>query len=117
MSLTASITPSSATSKVLIIFTQSMFIDSGSGSNENGMTIKLLRDSTDIVTLSPEVFRIFVVASSQLSAIQSYTYLDSPSTTSATTYKTQFRATQSGKTVGANYSGCPSSIVLMEIGA
>ena len=94
-----------------------MFIDSASGSNENGMNIKLVRGATDIVTLSPEVFRIYVVASSQLSAIQSYTYLDSPSTTSSTTYKTQFRATQSGKTVGANYSGCPSSIVLMEIGA
>jgi hypothetical protein len=119
--LTASITPSSATSKVLIIFTQSMFIDSTTGSAENGMAIKLLRASTDIVTLSPEVFRIFAYDGSrvdtQLSAIQSYTHLDSPSTTSATTYKTQFRATQSGKTVGANYSGCPSSIVLMEIGA
>jgi hypothetical protein len=120
--LSASITPSSATSKVLIIFTQSMFIDSLTGSAENGMAIKLLRASTDIVTLSPEVFRIFNYYSgnrvdTQLSAIQSYTYLDSPSTTSATTYKTQFRSTQSGKTVAANYSSCPSSIVLMEIGA
>jgi hypothetical protein len=120
--LTASITPSSATSKVLIIFTQSMFIDSLTGSAEGGMAIKLLRASTDIVTLSPEVFRIFNYYSgsrvdTQLSAIQSYTHLDSPSTTSATTYKTQFRSTQSGKTVGANYSSCPSSIVLMEIGA
>jgi hypothetical protein len=120
--LTASITPSSATSKVLIIFTQSMFIDSLTGSAESGMAIKLLRASTDIVTLSPEVFRIFNYyagsrVDTQLSAIQSYTHLDSPSTTSATTYKTQFRSTQSGKTVGANYSSCPSSIVLMEIGA
>jgi hypothetical protein len=48
-----------------------------------------------------------------------FTYLDSPATTSATTYKTQIScyATGSGGNITAQSDGATSSIVLMEIGA
>ena len=121
--LSASITPSNSSSKVLVMLYQPMFIDSTSSGNENGMRIKLLRGSTDIVSLTGEAFRMIAYKASdfskidwQLSALQSITYLDSPATTSATTYKTQFVSTAS-KTITAQQSSMPSSIILMEIGA
>ena len=42
-------------------------------------------------------------------------YLDSPSSTSAITYKTQSRVYQSGDILNAQASGADSSITLMEI--
>ena len=49
------------------------------------------------------------------------TYLDSPSTTSATTYKVQFASSVSGQGAGFNdyytTNNTTSSIVVMEIGA
>ena len=47
----------------------------------------------------------------------SATYLDSPSTTSATTYKTQFNSPSAPNTVRVNYLSMYSTITLMEIGA
>jgi hypothetical protein len=45
-------------------------------------------------------------------------YLDSPSTTSATTYKTQFNGTYSSPgTATAQSNSTYSTIILMEIGA
>jgi hypothetical protein len=45
------------------------------------------------------------------------TYLDSPSTTSSTTYTLEFRSTVATKTVRVQENGSISSIVLLEIGA
>jgi hypothetical protein len=44
------------------------------------------------------------------------TYLDSPATTSAITYKTQFKSI-TGSTVFTQYDNSDSTITLMEIGA
>jgi hypothetical protein len=55
----------------------------------------------------------------QLSSLTSMSYLDSPATTSLTTYKTQFRifdATSSGRCI-LQVSSTPSVITLLEIGA
>jgi hypothetical protein len=50
--------------------------------------------------------------------LQSIVYLDEPNTTSATTYKTQFKNYLSGGTAVAQAdSNRPSHIILMEIGA
>ena len=42
-------------------------------------------------------------------------YLDSPSTTSATTYKTTFRVNSGTSDIYAQQHGATSSIILMEI--
>jgi hypothetical protein len=47
-----------------------------------------------------------------------YAYLDSPATTSATTYKTQFNnSANTGGSVYVQYSNHISTILLLEIGA
>ena len=71
--------------------------------------IRILRDATNIFTSVQGVFAANVGAS--VTSI----YLDSPATTSATTYKVQFnRATGSG-TAYSNVSGTLSNLVVMEI--
>jgi hypothetical protein len=122
--LTATITPSSATSKILVLISQVLFYDRDS--NFTGATIKLLRNSTTIYDPQSNGQQnvIFINASSPPTKIQANThvnfnYLDSPSTTSATTYKTQFRvadATSSGRAI-VQINSNPSIITLLEIGA
>ena len=45
----------------------------------------------------------------------SFTYLDSPATTSATTYSTNFASTNGADTMGVQYNSIPSVITLLEI--
>ena len=54
-----------------------------------------------------------------MNGIVPMTYLDSPATTSATTYKTQIgtASTSSSGSVTAQYAGLTSTIILMEVGA
>jgi hypothetical protein len=122
--LTASITPSSATSKVLVFFTQAIRTERDSGAFSQGAGIQIVRDSTAVFTPADS----FRAASStdwsnsesgKLGVIASGSYLDTPATTSATTYKTQARAgfTTFNGQIKVNESGNTSSIILMEIGA
>jgi hypothetical protein len=125
--LTASITPSSATSKILILFTQSM--NSDRASSPQGGSIKLLRDATDVYSQDGAGggYGTFYANPTTLSApvastfhfIVNGTYLDSPATTSAITYKTQGRAfsTANSGNVAFQPNSVISTIVLMEIGA
>ena len=122
--LTASITPSSATSKVLVFFTQAIRTERDSGAFSQGAGIQIVRDSTAVFTPADS----FRAASStdwsnsesgKLGVIASGSYLDTPATTSATTYKTQARAgfTTFNGQIKVQESGNTSSIILMEIGA
>jgi hypothetical protein len=117
--ITATITPSSASSKVLV-----MVVHASAGKNAdatNGMLqVKLMRNSTEISN-SGDVFGNNNVAHPNFSEL-TMVELDSPATTSATTYKTQYRSPNGG-TGGAiinNYYNSAvgkSTITLMEIGA
>lgn len=129
--LSATITPSSTSSKILVITSQPImnyrFFE------KSGMQVRLMRGATQaflqgditspaegagsgaiqiygIPTTTGYVFNL---------TVNSILYLDSPSTTSATTYKTQIgvqSASNSG-TVIAQANNSQSSIILMEIGA
>jgi hypothetical protein len=118
--LSASITPAAATSKILVMVTHNyeVFPNSALGSASAAFTI--LRGATDI--LGNPVYNISIGGSSSanldLATPWVYAYLDSPSTTSATTYKTQMKV-ESGRTIYANLStrNQTSTIILMEIGA
>jgi len=126
--LSASITPSAATSKVLVMVSQ--FCNWGADDNEHGMALKLLRGSTDIYQpagTAGEIGRLLFISAYTTTSpkgtagntIASFNYLDSPSTTSSTTYKTQQRAqdtTASGTSNTQPGSGT-STIILLEIGA
>lgn len=124
--LTASITPSSATSKILIL-TQQRIFTSRSNSVFSQVKGALLRGSTKIVDYSAGSsggqFINYIEANSVSSGahrfVQNYNYLDSPATTSSTTYKTQLAldSTASSATLTVQEDSTVSSIILMEIGA
>ena len=114
--LSATITPSSASSKILVLVTHRAVVQRDATILENGF-IRLVRDSTAILSYEGAMwFRAGSTADTALLTLVPITYLDSPSTTSAVTYKTQGKveATSSNANIRL-YSG--SQIVLLEIGA
>jgi hypothetical protein len=113
--LSASITPTSATSKILIIISHpSNYKSAGNASNSLGM--QLVRGSTNIASFGRSLF--FTATAINNWGSISYSYLDSPATTSATTYKTQFKnEDNNGALVAVNISNSPSTITLLEIAA
>jgi len=115
--LTASITPSSASSKVLVLVAQQMYAYRDTGGV--GGTIKLFRGATEIWKAGDTYGAAYVNAGSANARVIPASYLDSPNTTSSTTYKTQgrsFSAANSGS-VTFQDDGATSTIILLEIGA
>lgn len=115
--LTATITPTSSTSKILVIVSQMGVSKSGS----TRMHLKLLRGATDILQMSDINAYTGANDFNNIGSVTS-SYLDSPATTSATTYKTQFCSNQNVSVVYVqNYSttngNSVSTLTLMEIGA
>lgn len=111
--LTANITPSSTSSKVLVLVSQNGLVKSNANAS-NGMSLRLLRGGTNLITFAYELLQTNTTINNKGSA--STAYLDSPATTSSTTYKTQLASTSNTSNVTANENGT-SSIILMEIGA
>jgi hypothetical protein len=112
--LTATITPSSATSKVLVLVNHAgCGKDSGNANSEVG--IQLLRGATQIALHTGAGY----TNTTDFNAVgtASLFCLDSPATTSATTYKTQFRNPANSGIVFLGGGSSRSSIILMEIGA
>ena len=120
--LSATITPTSASSKILILTSQASRA-SGSGIEETGLVIRLLRNSTAIFNDSNSNMNLRlqinnITATMGISAYVNYSYLDSPATTSATTYKTQGGSrTNSMDAIFQTGSTQTSTMILMEIGA
>jgi hypothetical protein len=114
--LTATITPSSATSKVLVMVSQ-QGCSKTSGNSANSIEIKLRRDTTDILQFV--TFGILTDTALRVNGLNySANYLDTPATTSAITYKTQFRNQNGTSAVQVQaLSTAVSTILLLEIGA
>jgi hypothetical protein len=101
--LTATITPTSSTSRILVLVNQAgLWRAAGTPYG----TIRLVRNSTGILIVAGE----FTTADG---AGASAAFLDSPATTSATTYKTQMFS--SGATMQLQRNSGASTICLMEI--
>ena len=113
--LTATITPSSASSKVLVLVNHQGCYKSGASSN-NALNLKLLRGATTIQQIATNLFYNTTVG--ELSGSVSAAYLDTPATTSATTYKTQFYNYLAAASVSVQIQNVDlSTIILLEIGA
>ena len=128
--LSVSITPTSASNKILVFFVVQI---APSNSGWFGTQAKLLRNSTDIAVgdASGSNPRVTIDASTNVQnsvLILPFTmqWLDSPTTTSSVTYKLQLRNTQSQNTIvnKSTYSGSTeqnsmlaSTITVMEIAA
>ena len=111
--LTATITPLFSTSKILVIVHQNGLYKS-SANNTTSMNIQLLRGATNIGVFSQSDTYTFTAVENQIGSA-SYVYLDSPATTSATIYKTQFSSRGNTASVTVQNGSSISSITLMEI--
>ena len=113
--LTANITPTSATSKVLILLTIPETFKNG-GSSLTTIQMNISRNGTQVNRFSS--FGNYTGVSSDLFITTSASYLDNPATTSSTTYRLRVCSTVSGQPVGViNDVNSQASIILMEIGA
>jgi hypothetical protein len=110
--LTATITPTSASNKVLVMLTQGGLRKSNGGAS-NGVYVQLLRGATQIA-LSGNVGWTNTVTE-LIAGSFSANILDAPATTSATTYKTQFANNTNGASVTVQDASATSTLVLMEV--
>ena len=102
--LTASITPTSSSSKIYVVATYGCF-------TSNNGKYSIFRNTTNVVPLGLGQLR-----SEPLDSTMTLTYLDSPATTSATAYTVYMRSESSGTTyIALNNWTC--QITLMEIAA
>ena len=111
--LTATITPNFATSKILVLIDQTGIYKN---TNDTRMAIILLRNSTNILLIETNAAYTANTATIGVGGVGA-NYLDSPATTSAITYKTQFSSQQNNNAVILQVGGATSTITLMEIAA
>ena len=114
--LSASITPTSSSSKILITVVQGVMHNAGNANS--GLGLRLLRDSTSIhggVQRYEQYIATGNSSNAQIYCKMPLSYLDSPNTTSEITYKTQLATYDAGETARAQESGIQSTITLMEI--
>jgi len=111
--LSASITPSSASSKVLVLVNQ---VGVGKTSSDTSANLRLLRGATTIITFEKLGGTTSSSANNFIGSC-STSYLDEPATTSATTYKTQFMSSNNTSQAVVQAADGRSTIVLLEIGA
>jgi len=111
--LTATITPTSASNKVLVFVNQAG-MSKGLGNSQNAGDIKLVRGATDIMDFALNQ-NYTGTAIEMVTNGASGVILDTPATTSATTYKTQFRSDVSGQNFRVQDGNAVSSICLMEV--
>jgi len=113
--LSASITPTSSSNKILITVMQNGVYKDGSA--EAGMQLQLLRGSTVISQLAKRAGGDNGTGTAATMSIGTVgaSILDSPNTTSALTYKTQFKSASNASTVYVQVYTCDSTIILQEI--
>jgi hypothetical protein len=110
--LTASITPTSASNKILVIASHNGVGRTATSSASN-VLIKLLRGATEIagsfyIGETNTALRVYIGSTV-------ITKMDSPATTSATTYKTQFMNGGNAAAAYVQLGSSTSTIVLMEV--
>jgi hypothetical protein len=110
--LSASITPKFSTSKILVMIGAA---GCAKQTGNTGVGLRILRGSTTILNFEGGI--CYSGNSNYLSASASTSYLDSPATTSATTYKLQFNSINNVSIAYVNdgNGNQNSTITLMEI--
>ena len=115
--LSASITPASASNKILVMFCLSGgTYRGGSNGNEDTIYSRVMRNSTEVSVLYAYDARVAPWnTESNVYALTSGQYLDSPSTSSSTTYKIQIKSNTGNRGYDISPSSTVSTITLMEI--
>ena len=121
--LSGSITPSATDSKILLLISQTMDTQSNTTQNtEIALKVVQTISATDTDIYENTAFMKInadygAFGYSQTRGTYAVNILDSPSTTSAVTYKTMMKNVNSGGSATAQSGNQPSHIILMEIGA
>jgi hypothetical protein len=111
--LTASITPSSTSNKVLVLVAQHFMITRSSSLAR--AQVNVLRDSTTIFTPNNWTINMQQTGSDLAhSTMLAFNILDEPSSTSSLVYKSQMKP-ESSSTVKSQQNGNQSNIILMEV--
>lgn len=110
--LTATITPKFATSKILILVDQNSV---GKDTSNTGVNIILQRNGSNISGRFGFVAGYTNSTATNNIGSSSINYLDSPATTSAVVYKTQFSSNSPLASAIVQQFGAMSTITLMEI--
>lgn len=110
--LTATITPKSASSKILVLVNHPQ-IFKNAGNGDASFNIQLFRNSTMLQQFN--YLNIWTGSSSQVTASTGTQFLDSPATTSAVTYKTMFANYANATQITMNLRSTPSTITLIEV--
>ena len=111
--LTATITPKFSTSKILVMITLACC---GKYSGNTSLALKVLRNGSQLLIWDDSFG--YTATTAQITAQAALNYLDSPATTSATTYKLQFSSISNVANAiinNTNGTGGNSFITLMEI--
>ena len=111
--LTASITPTAVTSKVLILFSVSGY--KSTGNINNALNLRLMRGVSNIAKLTEQLG--YTGTAIDLNFSFATSYLDSPATTSSTTYTIEMANAVAASLVRTTPDTTVDSITLMEIGA
>jgi hypothetical protein len=114
--LAASITPKFSTSKILVLFNFKLARGLSGADGSMGGTVRIYRGASSVFT--PSAFLGFSYPVSTASYLMAAgNYLDSPATTSSTTYTIYFNTTTAGAQITYTTDGDSGSITLMEIAA
>ena len=109
--LTATITPSSSSSRILVTVTGLGYKTSGNAGN--ALTQNLVRNGTQVVLWND--LSLYTGTALDLSGFYALNYVDSPASTSALVYKIQFKNATASSTVYMSLNNTPSTITLTEI--
>lgn len=117
--ITATITPTSATNKILVLVSAHYY--HSRSAVESAMGGRLLRGATVIANFDEELNQIQITGATAVSGRGNapIIWLDSPATTSATTYKVQGKVGNTANSGTCTYqnNSLPSSIILLEVEA
>ena len=117
--ITATITPTSASNKILVMTTVSLQ-SSRSSSTNTPVNVQLRRGSTTIANYDTRQWNYIdgmPNGTPTLSLVTTLTYMDSPATTSATTYLIRGQGPETTSAFTFQPNSGPSAMILMEIGA
>ena len=112
--VTATITPLFSTSKVMVMLTLNGL---GKDTSNTSINLKIQKNSSDLIIFSAAQIAYTASTASLNVGDTAFNYLDSPSTTSATTYKVQFASNANSANVYVSANNAYSTITLMEIAA
>ena len=118
--LSLSITPTAASSKILVLINQKVYVERSINPSP-GVYLQLLRGATVISDTGLVSYGFFTTGSggANLGSVAGINYLDAPNTTSSTTYKTQGKVELTANSAQAIFqvTSSVSNITLLEIGA